>query len=1062
MMSQSNAPKIMVFRPTMDEFKNFSAYIAYMESQGAHKAGLAKVIPPAEWCPRRAPYDADDIMNLKIPAPICQVVNGKQGLYQQINIQKKPMTVAGYKQMAESKRYSPPNHFDYNDLERKYWKNVCYVSPLYGADVSGSITDENVDIWNINRLGTILDYVNEDYGISIDGVNTAYLYFGMWKTSFAWHTEDMDLYSINYLHYGYPKTWYAIPPEHGRRLERLASGFFQTDAAICPAFLRHKMTIISPHVLKQYSIPFNKITQEKGEFMITFPYGYHAGFNHGFNMAESTNFASPRWVEYGKRASQCRCHQDTVKISMDTFVKRIQPDKYELWIRGLDIGPHPEDPSRVFAAPLPSESDILCNKNNMGIPKSYVNHGRKRRHPVTLVSELSDDQSSTNEDIYIPPDVREAIHEMDQKAYHNEIIPDEQQLEVLEDIWLKAGEIDSSEVSYKKEKFVSSSKKKLKTRLEDSDSSYESNDSNYSDSRLCSRRNKSKKRHSKKNNTKSKRNKTSQKPKYLENTNTTECNVVEVPVPIIEQDESQVQDNMDTSETNVLSPIIPSSLDCMDTNANEVEVLDKTVFTIEKSEVCDQSKTTKLLSPIKLDSILCDSTQNNLVHQFIANTSTHSTPKITSQVMSGTNLGSQTLEPIIWTNSATDRSIPTLEPICINGNSKIDVIEEMHSYSCKSLSIKTKNQIMFDSNYDVPKNINDLIQSNCTLEIEKQYNIYRSKEEPHCAVCQMFSHKKPTFNLNWRTKATTYILSNLSSIPKTSKNCFKSSLLGREKKPHSPLIKCTNCYLTVHTLCYGVDHDKDQPWLCDRCQIVSPNLACEYCPLKGGAIKKYADNIWSHVECNLHIFGHNPFGENSFSTDFSTSQKCIICNLSWGNCFRCCDPVCNAWFHISCGIFAGFEFLVCRENKNKILIYCCNHCYLREKSGEIRKDQTVWAKCDGQLTYAQGKIIRIDEKPFGVVEFNDGRISNIDMDNITDKGIIPQINEVIELGPSTQVTFLGVDYKNKYMVEFYNGKTEYLYKDDIRSTEDNFLKRLKILSERGLNKFYKNYNVTIT
>lgn len=38
--------------------------------------------------------------------------------------------------------------------------------------------------------------------------------------------------------------------------------------------------------------------------MITFPYGYHAGFNHGFNCAESTNFALPRWVEFGKRASQ--------------------------------------------------------------------------------------------------------------------------------------------------------------------------------------------------------------------------------------------------------------------------------------------------------------------------------------------------------------------------------------------------------------------------------------------------------------------------------------------------------------------------------------------------------------------------------------------------------------------------------------------------------------------------------------------------------------------------------------------------------------------------------------
>lgn len=39
----SQIPRIMVFRPTMEEFKNFSKYVDYMESQGAHKAGLAKV-----------------------------------------------------------------------------------------------------------------------------------------------------------------------------------------------------------------------------------------------------------------------------------------------------------------------------------------------------------------------------------------------------------------------------------------------------------------------------------------------------------------------------------------------------------------------------------------------------------------------------------------------------------------------------------------------------------------------------------------------------------------------------------------------------------------------------------------------------------------------------------------------------------------------------------------------------------------------------------------------------------------------------------------------------------
>ncbi|XP_055620621.1 probable lysine-specific demethylase 4B isoform X2 [Toxorhynchites rutilus septentrionalis] len=363
--------KIQVFRPTWEEFKDFAKYIEYIESQGAHKAGLAKIIPPPEWKPRKNGYDLDGL-NLTIPAPICQVVAGKQGLYQQINIQKNALTVKQFSELANTERYATPKHFDYEDLERKYWKNVTYVAPIYGADVCGSITDEDCNIWNINRLGTILDFVNQDYGISIDGVNTAYLYFGMWKTTFAWHTEDMDLYSINYLHFGAPKTWYAVPPEHGRKLEKLANSCFPASFKTCAAYLRHKMTLISPQILKQHNIPFDKITQEENEIMITFPFGYHAGFNHGFNCAESTNFAMPRWIEYGKRATQCYCSSDMVKISMDTFVKRFQPDKYEAWMNGTDFGPHPEDPSHIVGPP---PRFVDCEKDE-GI-ESFTEEGEK-------------------------------------------------------------------------------------------------------------------------------------------------------------------------------------------------------------------------------------------------------------------------------------------------------------------------------------------------------------------------------------------------------------------------------------------------------------------------------------------------------------------------------------------------------------------------------------------------------------------------------------------------------------------------------------------------------------
>uniref|UniRef100_A0A8D0UZU0 Lysine-specific demethylase 4A n=1 Tax=Sus scrofa TaxID=9823 RepID=A0A8D0UZU0_PIG len=324
----------MTFYPTVEEFRNFSRYIAYIESQGAHRAGLAKVVPPKEWKPR-ASYD--DIDDLVIPAPIQQLVTGQSGLFTQYNIQKKAMTVREFRKIANSDKYCTPRYSEFEELERKYWKNLTFNPPIYGADVNGTLYEQHVDEWNIGRLRTILDLVEKESGITIEGVNTPYLYFGMWKTSFAWHTEDMDLYSINYLHFGEPKSWYSVPPEHGKRLERLAKGFFPGSAQSCEAFLRHKMTLISPLMLKKYGIPFDKVTQEAGEFMITFPYGYHAGFNHGFNCAESTNFATRRWIEYlAKHRIGTKRHRVCLEIPQEVSQSELFP-KEELGSGQYDL-----------------------------------------------------------------------------------------------------------------------------------------------------------------------------------------------------------------------------------------------------------------------------------------------------------------------------------------------------------------------------------------------------------------------------------------------------------------------------------------------------------------------------------------------------------------------------------------------------------------------------------------------------------------------------------------------------------------------------------------------------
>ena len=92
----------MVFRPTWDEFKDFNKYMRYIESIGAHKAGLAKIIPPKEWVPRKKGYKIEDMYDMRIPDPIRQIMNGSKGIFQALNMQNKAMSLKDFHETANS------------------------------------------------------------------------------------------------------------------------------------------------------------------------------------------------------------------------------------------------------------------------------------------------------------------------------------------------------------------------------------------------------------------------------------------------------------------------------------------------------------------------------------------------------------------------------------------------------------------------------------------------------------------------------------------------------------------------------------------------------------------------------------------------------------------------------------------------------------------------------------------------------------------------------------------------------------------------------------------------
>lgn len=89
------------------------------------------------------------------------------------------------------------------NLERSFWRSCGIGTPAwYGADMQGSLFTESTTTFNVAHLPSFLSRLRLKN--PLPGVNTPYLYFGMWRATFAWHVEDMDLYSINYIHWGAP------------------------------------------------------------------------------------------------------------------------------------------------------------------------------------------------------------------------------------------------------------------------------------------------------------------------------------------------------------------------------------------------------------------------------------------------------------------------------------------------------------------------------------------------------------------------------------------------------------------------------------------------------------------------------------------------------------------------------------------------------------------------------------------------------------------------------------------------------------------------------------------
>ncbi|XP_010489113.1 PREDICTED: putative lysine-specific demethylase JMJ16 isoform X1 [Camelina sativa] len=217
------------------------------------------------------------------------------------------------------------------DVEGEYWRIVDKateeIEVLYGADLETGVfgsgfpktssshnasSSEEIYArsgWNLNNFprlpGSLLKYEGSD----ISGVLVPWLYIGMCFSSFCWHVEDHHLYSLNYMHWGAPKLWYGVGGKDAVKLEDAMRKHLPDLFEEQPDLLHKLVTQLSPSKLKTAGVPVHRCVQHAGEFVLTFPRAYHAGFNSGFNCAEAVNVAPVDWLPHGQIAIELYCQQ---------------------------------------------------------------------------------------------------------------------------------------------------------------------------------------------------------------------------------------------------------------------------------------------------------------------------------------------------------------------------------------------------------------------------------------------------------------------------------------------------------------------------------------------------------------------------------------------------------------------------------------------------------------------------------------------------------------------------------------------------------------------------------
>ncbi|KAF4975244.1 hypothetical protein FZEAL_7951 [Fusarium zealandicum] len=294
---------VLRLKPTIDQWNDFAAILAFARRLGADEDGCFKIVLPQELQDELPEKDSQ-----KVPANAYRPTQIKKNSFWRVDTVPSVGTFASSVTGPVCKT-TAVQAIDqlkkmYRKSNRKQIRNV-----RYRVDVPAWTTQQRLEAGVPERSpihplkGDKLDCTKA----IIPGIHTPYVYesgphFG---ASFQIHAEDFRLVSLNHLYRG-RKIWIVVPSTAVDVAEEALG-----RKGKCSQFMRHRAEFFFPQKLEKLGIPFRIVDQRPGETIVILPDAYHEGFSTGYTIAEAKNYADAAWTTDTYQPCETKCQLET-------------------------------------------------------------------------------------------------------------------------------------------------------------------------------------------------------------------------------------------------------------------------------------------------------------------------------------------------------------------------------------------------------------------------------------------------------------------------------------------------------------------------------------------------------------------------------------------------------------------------------------------------------------------------------------------------------------------------------------------------------------------------------